>query len=168
MKVGKDKVVTLTYVLRYDDENGEIVQKVDESRPFVHMFGIGTLLPAFEDNLSGLSAGDDFSFYLLADDAYGDSSEEAILELEKSMFEIDGKIDDEFVAVGKSIAMQDQDGHPVDGKVLEIKEKTVILDFNHPLAGENLFFAGKVIEVREASEEEQSHGHVHGEGGHQH
>ena len=153
MKVGKNKVVTLTYVLRYDDENGEIVQEVDESRPFVHMFGIGTLLPAFEDNLSGLSAGDDFSFYLLADDAYGDSSEEAILELEKSMFEIDGKIDDDFVAVGK---------------VLEIKEKTVILDFNHPLAGENLFFAGKVIEVREASEEEQSHGHVHGEGGHQH
>ena len=109
MKVAKDKVVTLTYELRYEDENGELIQKVDTDRPFVHMFGIGTLLPAFEENLAGLQAGDEFSFFLKADDAYGDSSEEAVIELDKSMFEVDGKIDEEFVAVGKSIAMQDQD-----------------------------------------------------------
>lgn len=168
MKVGKDKVVTLTYELRYEDEKGDVVQKVDSDRPFVHLFGVGTLLPAFEENLSGLEPGDDFSFFLSADDAYGPSSEDAILELDKSMFEIDGKIDEEFLAVGKSIAMQDQDGHPVDGIVLAIKDKKVIMDFNHPLAGESLYFSGKITDVREASSEELSHGHVHGDGGHQH
>lgn len=168
MKVGKNKVVTLTYELRYENEKGDVIQKVDDNRPFVHLFGIGTLLPAFEENLSGLQTGDDFSFYLTSEESYGESSEEAILELDKSMFEIDGVIDEEFVAVGKSIAMQDQDGHPVDGIVLAIKDKTVIMDFNHPLAGESLYFSGKITDVRTASEEELSHGHVHGEGGHQH
>jgi FKBP-type peptidyl-prolyl cis-trans isomerase SlyD len=168
MKVGKDKVVTLTYTLRYDNEDGDVIQKVDTNRPFVHLFGIGTLLPAFEENLSGLQAGDDFKFYLKSDEAYGDSSEEAILELDKSMFEIDSKIDEEFVAVGKSIAMQDQDGHPVDGIVLAIKDDKVIMDFNHPLAGENLFFSGQITEVRDATDEELSHGHVHGPDRHNH
>ena len=59
MKVGKKKVVTLTYELRQNDKNGEIIQKVDEKRPFVHLFGAGSLLPAFEENLAGLVAGDE-------------------------------------------------------------------------------------------------------------
>lgn len=168
MKVGKDKVVTLTYILRFDDESGEVIQKVEKERPFVHLFGAGTLLPTFEENLSGLTSGDSFGFHLASEDAYGDSTEEGIIELEKELFEIDGKIDEEIVSVGKMVAMQDENGNPVDGRVLAVKDKTIVMDFNHPLAGQNLYFSGQIIDVRVASEEELSHGHVHGDGGHHH
>ena len=168
MKVGKDKVVTLTYELRLHNEEGEEIQKVDENRPFVHLFGAGSLLPSFENNLNGLTPGDEFGFHLAAEEAYGDMSDEAIVELDKAIFEIDGKIDEEFIAVGKMVAMQDENGRPLEGTVLDIKDKSIIMDFNHPLAGESLYFSGKIIEVREALEEELAHGHVHGDGGHQH
>ena len=168
MKVGKNKVVTLTYVLRYDNENGEVIQEVTESKPFVHLFGAGTLLPAFEQNLNDLNTGDTFAFHLAADEAYGETSDKAIIELDKSIFEIDGQIDSEIVAVGKMVAMQDENGRPLDGKVLAIKEASVVMDFNHPLAGKNLYFTGEIKDVREATEEELTHGHVHGHGGVEH
>lgn len=168
MKVGKNKVVTLTYTLKFDNNEGEIIQQVNEERPFVHLFGNGTLLPKFEANLDGLEAEGSFAFGLTPQDGYGEFTNEAIIELEKSIFEKDGKVDEELVKVGNMITMQDQEGRPIDGRVLEIKEDKVIMDFNHPLAGKDLHFSGKVLDVRDASEEELSHGHVHGEGGHQH
>ncbi len=168
MKVSKNKVVTLTYALRLNDEKGELIQEVPAERPFVHLFGVGNLLPAFEKNLDSLEPGDTFGFYLSSDDAYGKQSDEAIIELEKEIFEIDGKIDEEMLAVGKMLSMQDQNGNPLEGRVLAIKEKKVIMDFNHPLAGENLYFLGEIIDVRDASKEEMDHGHVHGDGGHHH
>jgi len=168
MKIDKNKVVTMTYVLRFNDEKGEVIQKVDTNRPFVHLFGAGTLLPTFEANLKDLEAGDNFGFSLTADEAYGNPTDEAIIELEKNIFEIDGIFDADLVEIGKVITMQDQNGHPMDGKVLALKDDTVVMDFNHPLAGENLYFSGEIIEVRAASKEELSHGHVHGNGGHHH
>ncbi|HEY9113954.1 MAG TPA: FKBP-type peptidyl-prolyl cis-trans isomerase [Bacteroidales bacterium] len=168
MKIDKNKVVTMTYVLRLNDESGDVIQEVDKKRPFVQLFGAGTLLPTFELNLQGLEAGDDFGFALTADEAYGNPTDEAIIELEKSIFEIDGIFDADLVEIGKVITMQDQNGHPMDGKVLAIKDETVVMDFNHPLAGENLYFSGEIIDVRNASKEELSHGHVHGNGGHHH
>lgn len=168
MKVSKNKVVTLTYTLRQNDENGELIQEVTTERPFVHLFGVGNLLPAFENNLDGLEPDDTFAFHLASDEAYGNQSDEAIIELEKSIFEVDGAIDEEMVAVGKMLTMQDQNGNPLEGRILAIKEDKVIMDFNHPLAGENLYFSGKIIDVRDASAEETDHGHVHGDGGHHH
>ncbi len=158
----------MTYTLHLNDEQGEIIQKVDESKPFVQMFGVGALLPVFESNLNGLEAGDDFGFGLSAEEGYGNPSDEAILKLEKKIFEVDGKVDPEMVAVGKTITMQDNNGNPLDGKVLAVEEDSIIMDFNHPLAGESLYFTGSILDVREASEEELSHGHVHGAGGHHH
>lgn len=168
MKVGKDKVVTLTYELRLNDEDGELIQKVEDKRPFVHLFGAGTLLPSFENNLNGLMPGDEFGFHLSAEEAYGDLSDDAIVELDREIFEIDGKLDEEIIAVGKMVAMQDENGHPLEGRVLDIRDKSVLMDFNHPLAGESLYFSGKISEVREATTEELEHGHVHGPGGHHH
>jgi len=168
MQVGKNKVVSLIYTLHKNDENGEVIQKVDEQRPFVHLFGVGTLLPKFEENLEGLEPGDEFAFSLTAEEGYGNPNDQMILELEKKIFEVDGVVDDNLVKEGNTITMQDQNGNPLDGKVLAIKDSSVIMDFNHPLAGENLFFKGKILDVREASEEELSHGHVHGDGGHHH
>ena len=168
MKVSKNKVVTLTYSLRLNNETGELIQEVSTEKPFVHLFGAGNLLPAFENNLDGLEPGDNFGFYLASDEAYGNQSDEAIIELDKSIFEVDGKIDEEMVAVGKMLTMQDQNGNPLEGRILAIKDKNVIMDFNHPLAGENLYFSGEIVDVRDSSKEEQDHGHVHGDGGHHH
>jgi len=168
MKVSKNKVITLTYSLRINDKSGELVQEVTTERPFVHLFGVGNLLPAFESNLDGLVAGDTFGFHLTSDEAYGKQSDEAIIELEKTIFEVDGKIDEEMVAVGKMLQMKDQNDNPLEGRILAIKGEKVIMDFNHPLAGENLYFSGEIIDVRDASKEESDHGHVHGDGGHHH
>ncbi len=168
MKIGKDKVVTMTYTLRANDEQGDVIQKVEEGRPFVQLFGAGTLLPTFEKNLDGLEKGDSFGFQLMADEAYGAPTDDAIIELEKNIFMVDGKFDTELVAEGKMLTMQDQHGNPIDGKVMAIKENSVIMDFNHPLAGENLYFSGKILDVREASSEEISHGHIHSPEGHHH
>jgi FKBP-type peptidyl-prolyl cis-trans isomerase SlyD len=168
MKVGNKKVVTLIYELRQNNAKGEIIQKVEKNRPFVYLFGVGGLLPKFEESLNGLQTGEKFSFELSADEAYGDHTAEAILDLDKNIFEVEGKIEDGLLDVGNQITMQDQHGNPLDGIVMEVTDKTVKMDFNHPLAGENLHFSGEIIEIREASEEEVAHGHAHGPHGHQH
>jgi FKBP-type peptidyl-prolyl cis-trans isomerase SlyD len=64
--------------------------------------------------------------------------------------------------------MQDQNGNPIEGIVLEIRDSNVLMDFNHPLAGQDIYFSGKILDVRDATAEELEHGHVHEEGGHQH
>ena len=90
MKIGNQKVVSLTYELREDNEQGELIQKVNEQRPFVYLFGVGGLLPKFEQNLEGLTTGDKFQFSMTAEESYGNHTEEAIIDLEKSLFEVDG------------------------------------------------------------------------------
>ena len=168
MKISNDRVVTLTYTLRSNDENGEIIQQVNSDRPFVHLFGNGTLLPAFERNLNGLEIGEKFGFHLTPEEGYGVSTNEAIIELEKAIFEIDGKFDDDLVKIGAVLTMQDQNGNPLEGLVLEIGEKSVKMDFNHPLAGQHLYFSGEILDVREATTDETEHGHAHGPHGHHH
>ncbi len=168
MKVGNQKVVSLTYELRKQDAQGELIQKVEKDRPFVYLFGVGGLLPKFEENLNGLAIGDKFSFNLTADEGYGQPTEEAIIDLDKKIFEVEGKIDDELLQIGNQITMQDQNGNPLDGIVKEISDDSVKMDFNHPLAGMDLHFSGDILEVREATEDELNHGHAHGPHGHQH
>jgi len=168
MKVGNQKVVSLTYELRENDAQGELIQKVDAGRPFVYLFGVGGLLPKFEQNLEGLSQGDSFSFGMTAAESYGEHTEEAILQLEKSIFEIDGKVEDDLLTIGNQITMQDNHGNPIDGIVLEVSEDSVLMDFNHPLAGMDLHFTGTILEVREATDDEVAHGHAHGPHGHHH
>lgn len=168
MKIEKNKVVSLTYTLRSNDAEGEVIQEVKEDRPFVHLFGVGNLLPAFEKNLTGLTTGDKFGFHLPVADAYGEVSEMDVVELSKEIFMVDGKLDSELLQIGKFIPMQNEDGHVIEGKVLSLTDTGVVMDFNHPLAGRDLHFSGLILEVREALEEELSHGHVHGTGGHQH
>ncbi|MBU1009460.1 MAG: FKBP-type peptidyl-prolyl cis-trans isomerase [Bacteroidetes bacterium] len=168
MKVGNNKVVTLTYELRQKSASGELIQKVEEDKPFVYLFGVGGLLPKFEESLQGLQVGDTFSFGLTADEAYGEMTDEAIIDLDKSIFMVDGVIDQDLLTVGNSITMQDQHGNPLDGVVVEVGDHTVKMDFNHPLAGESLHFSGAILGVREASAEEAAHRHVHGPHGHHH
>ena len=83
MKIGKNKVVGMTYILSKDDVNGELVQEVSKDKPFVVLFGVGALLPKFEENLDGLAVGDTFSFSLTSDEGYGQKTAEAIVDLDK-------------------------------------------------------------------------------------
>src|SRR5690606_21842981 len=95
-----------------------------------------------------------FEIRLSKNDAYGDVNEDAIVDLPKSVFLVDGKMDEELIAVGNTVPMMSSNGQRLNGLVLSIDDETVKMDFNHPLAGDDLFFAGKVLEVREASDEE--------------
>ena len=168
MTVGKNKVVSMTYTLREESASGQMIQKVTEDRPFVYLFGLGGLLPAFKANLEGLNAGNEFSFILKKDEAYGLPSDENIIRLDKKVFEIDGVFDEESIKVGEIIPMEDEQGYLLSGRILDVADANVLIDFNHPLAGLDLYFEGKIIDVRDATSEELTHGHVHGAHGHHH
>ena len=81
---------------------------------------------------------------------------------------MDGKLDEEMLAIGNMIPMRDSEGHMLQGRVVSVSPAAVKMDFNHPMAGQNLHFTGSILDVRKATDEEISHGHVHGHGGHAH
>ena len=154
MKISRNKFVTVSYVLRLKGFEGEIVEETPEEKPLEFIFGTGRMLQMFEEKLEGLKAGDNFSFKLTSDEAYGDVNPEAKVEIPKNIFEVDGKIDEELIKVGNMVPMQDAQGNRLNGIVLDVNDENVTMDFNHPLAGDVLYFAGSVLEVREASESE--------------
>ncbi|MDX2003517.1 MAG: FKBP-type peptidyl-prolyl cis-trans isomerase [Chitinophagales bacterium] len=168
MKIEKDTVVSLTYELKAGDAQGPVVEKVDESAPFVFLFGSGHLLKDFEDNLMGLEPGKSFEFTINSDNAYGAFSDDAVIDIPKNVFEVDGRIEDGLLNEGNYLTLEDQHGNPLRGKVTQVGNENVKMDFNHPLAGHDLHFKGGVVDVRKATETEIAHGHVHGPGGHHH
>ena len=170
MQIGQKKVVSVMY--RLESSQGEntptFVEETNETQPLVFLFGSGQLIPDFEKNLEGLSTGNDFTFRIDAENAYGEVDDEAVVTVSNEMFKVDGVLDLEVLRIGNMVPLLDREGNQLVAKILSMANDTVTLDFNHPLAGQNLHFSGKVIDVRNASEEEISHGHVHGEGGHHH
>lgn len=161
MIVTKDKVVSLTYELRLDQPDGEVIESLNTDAPLTFLFGAGGLLPKFEENIDGLKVGDGFDFNLKSDEAYGAVKSEAIVNIPINAFEVDGKIDQKMLEIGNRIPMQDASGNKLTGIVQEVTTDKVTMDFNHPLAGNDLFFKGKITDVREATEEELTHGHAH-------
>jgi FKBP-type peptidyl-prolyl cis-trans isomerase SlyD len=161
MIVSNDKVISIIYELRIDKADGEVVESLKQDSPLTFLFGRGSLLPKFESNLAGLKIGDKFDFSLVSEDAYGALNENALVNVPLNAFEIDGKVDYNLVKTGNMIPMQDSNGNRLQGIVKEITAEVVKMDFNHPLAGNDLFFKGEVIDIREASEEEKVHGHAH-------
>ncbi len=168
MQISKNKVVSLSYILKQDDVNGELIEQTKDNDPLVFLYGTGQMLPKFEENLENLATGDAFAFGIECADAYGDLDQDAIIDLDKSIFMIDGKVDNELLTVGNVIPMRDDQGHMLQGVVESVSDDSVRMDFNHPMAGKNLHFTGKIIEVREATAEELNHGHVHSDGCHHH
>ncbi|WP_019949613.1 FKBP-type peptidyl-prolyl cis-trans isomerase [Hymenobacter aerophilus] len=169
-QISANKVVTITYDLSVTDENQQkvLVESADTDAPMVFLFGQSGLPEEFERQLADKNSGDSFSFSLTPEQAYGDYDEQAVVDIPRSVFEIDGQTDEEMLQVGNFLPMADNQGHHMQGKVVEISDDNVKMDFNHPLAGMVMHFDGKVADVREATAEEMDHGHVHGEGGHQH
>jgi FKBP-type peptidyl-prolyl cis-trans isomerase SlyD len=121
------------------------------------------MLPKFEENLNALSAGDTYDFHLAAEDAYGVYDEEAVANLPLEMFK-----DVDMPGIGNVIPLQDNQGNRFQGQVVSIAEDAVVVDLNHPMAGQELHFKGNILEVRPATADELSHGHAHGPGGHHH
>lgn len=165
MIIENDKVVSIVYELRDTNIEGEVIETLDNSAPLSFIFGKGNLLPKFEANLDGLKVGDKFEFGLSPEEAYGEQNPQAIVDVPKNIFEVDGKVDTNLVFIGNRIPMRDNQGNRLDGIVIDITDENVKMDFNHPMAGKQLHFNGEVTEIREATEEELAHGHVHQAGG---
>lgn len=150
MVVSQDKMVSLTYELRVNGHEGEIVETVDNEKPLTFLVGHGQMLPKFETNLLDHQIGDGFKFKLECDEAYGQFDKNAIINLPKENF---GENHD-LMKIDAMIPLQDQQGNRFVGKVTAVNEADVAIDLNHPLAGMDLYFSGKITEVREATKEE--------------
>ena len=153
--IKEDKFVALTYDLFVpdDEEKGEeLMESAGKEQPLKFVFGKGMMLTSFEEKLKGLKVGDKFDFVLPAAEAYGEYVDDHVMDLPKNIFEVNGKFDSELVSEGNVVPMMDADGNKHNAMVMEVKAESVSLDFNHPLAGEDLHFMGEVVEVREATD----------------
>jgi FKBP-type peptidyl-prolyl cis-trans isomerase SlyD len=154
MKIEKNSHVSLIYELREGNHQGRLIEALEATRPLTFIYGTGRLLHEFESRISFLGSGDSFSFVLNSEDAYGDRREDLIINIPLTLFEKEGKIDEEICRTGNEVPMVDSEGHPITGVICEIGDSYVKMDFNHPMAGIDLFFSGKIIDVRIASDEE--------------
>ncbi len=161
MAIKKNDVVILHYKLQEENEEGELVESTFGSEPLKFIFGIGQMIPAFEENLESKAEGENFAFGIPAEEGYGLYDDRAIANIPLKDFERDGKINPEDVALGKSVNLQDHQGNQYTGRITEIENEMVKIDFNHPMAGIDLHFTGEIVNVREATESELDHGHVH-------
>lgn len=163
MKIQTKHVVSLTYDLyvKQDDGAEGLVESATEEQPLTFLFGAGQMLPKFEENLSTLSTGDLYEFRLAAEDAYGNYDDEAVASLPKEMFQ-----GTDIPEIGSMLPLQDNHGNHFQGQVVSIAEDSVIVDLNHPMAGQELHFKGTILNVRPATSEELAHGHAHGPDGH--
>ena len=155
MTISDEKVVSLSYTLVVD---GDVIETVKEDKPMRFIYGLGYLLPAFEEKILGKKVGDDFSFTLSPAEGYGEVDPNAIVELSKDIFKMNGTIEDGLLVKDKVIPMQDSQGNRVNGIIEEVMENSVKMNFNHPLAGCELCFSGKVVDIRQASDKELTDG----------
>jgi FKBP-type peptidyl-prolyl cis-trans isomerase SlyD len=147
MKISPGKEVAVHYTLYAVSDEKELIEETRHDDPMRFVFGQDSMLPKFEEALAGLSAGDTFTISIACEDAYGEEQEGLFIEYPKSMFLEDGEIDEEILQEGEIVPLESPDGDIIEGVVCEVKLNSVVLDFNHPLAGENLLFEGSVVSV---------------------
>ncbi len=157
----RNKVVSLAYRLTENAADGTLIEEINETQPFVFLFGAGNLIPGFEQNVSNLKVGDSFAFSVTANEAYGEYDQQGVVDLPLSVFQNDGVVDAEVCKVGNIVPMQNAEGHHFNGVIKAVSDTNVTMDFNHPLAGVNLHFEGSVVDIREATAKEIEKGHVH-------
>lgn len=147
MKIEAGKEITLQYALYYDTENGELIEETTLEDPLVFKVGSEEMLEAFEEKLLGLTVSDKFSFSLQPDEAYGPLQEELLVEYSKEDFIVEGELDEDFLQEGELVEMKDEDGNVFEGMIEENRKSTVLVNFNHPLAGEILHFKGYITKI---------------------
>ncbi len=160
MQIESNSVVTLHYILK--DNDGKVIDQSDDDS-FLYLHGAMNIVPGLENALSGKSVGDELSVKISPADGYGEKREDQIQEVPKDMF---GSAEE--IKVGVQFHAQSPEGEEVVVTVVEVKDDVVVIDGNHALAGVELNFDVKIVDVRKASAEEIEHGHVHGPHGHQH
>lgn len=160
MQIEPNSVVTLHYTLK--DNDGNLIDQSDDGS-FLYLHGAMNIIPGLEKVLTGKSVGDEFSVTIPPEEGYGHKDPARIQEVPKEMFQ-----DAADIQVGLQFHAQSPDGQAVVVTVKEVKDSAVVIDGNHALAGVDLNFSVKVVDIREASEEEITHGHVHGPHGHHH
>lgn len=156
LKVKDGVVVILDYTLRLDD--GEVIDSSEDDGPLEYLHGYGQIIPGLEKALVGLGVGDRKMVVVPAAEAYGDVDMDAFEIVPRSMFPDDLELEE-----GLELSLRDvETDEPFDATIAEIRETEVMLDFNHPLAGETLHFEIHIPAIREATAEELAHGHAHG------
>lgn len=155
LTVTDDVVVSLDYTLRLDD--GEVIDSSTETEPLEFLQGAGEIISGLEQALYGMSVGEKKQLVIDPDEAYGDVDEDAFQLVPHDLFPEDVEIEE-----GMALRLVNSEtGEPVDAFVSEIIDEGVVLDFNHPLAGETLHFDVRIADLRQATSEEIAHGHVH-------
>ena len=161
MPVEKNSIVSFHYSL--SQIGGEALEQTDSQQPAVYLHGHGNILPAMEEAFTGRENGDKFSIELTADQAYGKPNDSM-----KGRVPIKHLLNaPKRLTPGMRVQINSERG-PIDARVLKVGKFNVDVDANHPLAGMDLQFDIEIVEIRQASEEELSHGHAHGPGGHEH
>lgn len=162
MKIAKDTVVSLRYEL-IDVNGGKVLEKSSDPISYVHG-GYDGIFPTVEEALHGKNVGDTVSVKMEPDDAFGEYEHDLVRVESRDSFPKD-------IEVGMQLeggAEDDDDEDYMLYTIVEITDKEVTVDGNHPLAGKTLNFNATVTDVRAATKEELDHGHVHGAGGHHH
>ena len=162
MKVEQNKMVGVDYKLTVD---GQIADQSRPGQPLEFIFGTGMLLPKFEESILGKEIGESVAFTLEPKDGYGEIIAEAIVDLPKDIFMVDGKLAEDILFVGSQVPMSDAQGNRMMGIVKEVGESTVKMDFNHPMAGKTLNFDVEVVSVRDVTPEDLQGGCSCGECG---
>ncbi len=161
MQVSEQKVVTMNYEVA--DDQGQLIDRSEEGGPLAYIHGNGQLIPGLESALEGRGKGDKVAVDVPPEQGYGERDEEGVQTVARNQFD-----DSVEIEVGMQFEAQDEDeGHQIV-TVVAVDSENITLDTNHPLAGKNLCFEVEILDVRDASAEELSHGHVHGPGGHDH
>ena len=160
MKIENNKVVGIEYTLK--DKDGAVIDtNAGSGEPLYFIQGLGTIVPGLERAMNGKALGESFDAEIKAADGYGEFDPNRKRRVPRSA------IGDMKVEVGMMLQASGPEGASVV-TVSEVTDADIEIDGNHPMAGKDLFFSIKVTEIRDATEEEMSHGHVHGAGGHHH
>lgn len=160
MTIQQDSVVTLHYTLK--DDSGKVLDSSEGREPLAYLHGHGNLVPGLERELTGRSAGEKLSVTVAPAEGYGERDERLVQQVPRRSFKGVANL-----RVGMRLRAETDQG-PIGVHVTRIAGDMVTVDANHPLAGQNLNFEVEITEVRAATGEELSHGHVHGPGGHEH
>jgi FKBP-type peptidyl-prolyl cis-trans isomerase SlyD len=154
MKIAKDRVVAIEYTIR--NQAGDVVDTSDGRGPLVYLHGHDQIVPGVEQAIDGLEVGKNLEVSIQPGDAYGDRDPAAILVLPRQAFPAE-----EDLEPGTMFRAYRPDGRPVIFSVVEASEEHVVVDANHPLAGQTLMVAVVILSVRHATGDELRHGHVH-------
>lgn len=161
-KIQPGKFVAMGYTLYQINADGSetAVHETDRQDPEKIVFGVtpGMIAP-LEKAIEGLVTGDKFDVSVKAAEAFGPYDNEQVVTLEKDIFVVDGKFDADVIKVGSLVPMMTADGYRINGRVLEVTDSNVKMDFNHPLAGKDVRFKGEILEVHDATPEELQPAH---------